>query len=150
MSGKVRKRKIKPCLPTTAGQWLCAHSPKKKNQHEINKQTCFKKINDFDASNPPYPNTGRSPEPQVDRCKDEVVKKMKHRFLPPSIIPRRNIFTRGSLFQKRIFKLKKEEPSSSHSSLYPPSPLVFTEDLIFSNFDWGVRSSDVFSPPSTI
>ena len=92
MSGKVRKRKIKPCLPTTAGQWLCAHPPKKKNQHEINKQTCFKKINDFDASNPPYPNTGRSPEPQVDRS-------LYH--------PKKKYFHKGVLISKKDFQAEK-------------------------------------------
>ena len=97
---------------------------------------------------PTYPNNDSALEPQVDcSCSEETEPP-----LSPSLYhPKKKYIGKGVLISKKdIHQAENEEPSSSHSSIYPPSTLVFTEDLMFSNFDWGVRSGDVNSPPSTI
>ena len=123
----------------TLSKWLCAH-PEAQKGHQHPATITISKV---DA-------TISKVDATITMSKVDAAE--NDQPLSPSLYhPKKCYFQGFWKSRKKDTKVIKVE-EDSETCLKPPSQLVFTEDLLYSNFDWGLGESPLFvnSPPPPI
>ena len=160
-----RKRRKKRVSPISAGSnvsvWLCAHpeSVSNKRPHLITESVPLPKEKSPPSSTPQWL-CSHTEEREVleipsklaeHPCQVEKMDQDEPPLSPSLYNPKRKY--KHSLRSLKSPHAKEEEEKEEDSSFELPLTPVFTEDLMFSNYDWGLGdspSSGECVPPATI
>ena len=158
---KKRRKSSHRSSSSTAGQWLCAHPEAQKN---IEKKLSSKVMPS--PVIPKMPCLPFVPPPVVPKISSSCDLNVAWQGPQSDLLPNSNLFETEeiedeesqSLYhpklsyrkRKKVIKVVREVKEEEAACLKPPSPLVFTEDLLYSNYDWGLGDSPSgeFPPPT--
>lgn len=146
MKRKERSRKRTP-TPSTASKWLCAHPPAKKitNLSESESPTSIIPQLERGAESKPEPlKLETLGVPYLDAVDNDGP---DEETLSPGVYHPKKSYLQG-YFKRSNRKVLQEIQLEESISL--PSTIVFTEDILYSNYDWGVGNTSVNSPPQTL